>query len=72
MQSFSASIEGNSEDVEDSGSDWAKLEVIWAVDKIASNKKILANSEANSDTDTTLLRAARVCAVSKHKLTRPQ
>ena len=49
-QSFSASIEGKSDEVDDSGSDWAKLVARSAAQKIASKKKIFERFEADLNT----------------------
>jgi hypothetical protein len=49
-QSFSASIEGKPDEVDDSGSGWAKLVAKSAAQKIASEKKIFERFEANMNT----------------------
>jgi hypothetical protein len=49
-QSFSASIEGKPDELDDSGSDWAKLVVKSPAEKIASKKKIFDRFEANINT----------------------
>jgi hypothetical protein len=49
-QSFSASIEGKPDELDDSGSDWAKLVAKSTAQKIVSNKKIFDRFEANINT----------------------
>lgn len=49
-QSFSASIEGKPDELDDCGSDWAKLVAKSAAQKIASEKKIFERFEANMNT----------------------
>jgi hypothetical protein len=49
-QSFSASIEGKPDELDDSGSDWAKLVAKSAAQKIASKKKSFERFEANINT----------------------
>lgn len=49
-QSFSASIEGKPDELDDSGSDWAKLVAKSTAQKIASEKKIFDRLEANINT----------------------